>query len=141
VADSQVPAAEPNEESLFNLRQNLEELGIDPRGVPLVLQYNKRDLRNILPIESLQQALNPGGVPAFEAAAIHGVGVFETLKEISRLSLDSIRAKIVEERHGQAPGPRHVAPPAGPGEPATAACGGPCAALRAATGCDPLPPF
>ena len=98
VADSQVPAAEPNEESLSNLRQNLEELGLDPRAVPTAFQYNKRDLRNILPVEALQATLNPGGAPHFEAAAIHGVGVFETLKEISRLSLDSIRSKIAEER-------------------------------------------
>ena len=98
VADSQVPAAEPNEESLANLRQNLEELGLDLHAVPLVFQYNKRDLRNILPIAELQEALNPGGAPSFEAAAVHGVGVFETLKEISRLSLDSIRAKVAEEK-------------------------------------------
>ena len=98
VADSQAPAAEPNEESLSNLRQNLEELGLDPRAVPTAFQYNKRDLRNILPVEALQATLNPGGAPHFEAAAIHGVGVFETLKEISRLSLDSIRSKIAEER-------------------------------------------
>jgi signal recognition particle receptor subunit beta len=97
VADSQAPAAEPNEESLSNLRQNLEELGLDPRSLPMVFQYNKRDLRNILPVEALQEALNTAGAPSFEAAAIHGVGVFETLKEISRLSLDSIRAKIAEE--------------------------------------------
>jgi signal recognition particle receptor subunit beta len=98
VADSQVPAAEPNEESLSNLRQNLEELSLDPRTMPVVFQYNKRDLRNILPVEEMQKALNPGGAPAYEAAAIHGVGVFETLKHISRLSLDSIHAKIAEEK-------------------------------------------
>jgi signal recognition particle receptor subunit beta len=98
VADSQLPAAEPNEESLASLRQNLEELGVDPREVPTVFQYNKRDLRNILPVERLQQTLNPAGAPAFEAAAIHGVGVFETLKEISRRALDSIRARIAEEK-------------------------------------------
>ncbi len=98
VADSQVPAAEPNEESLSNLRQNLEELGLGLGSVPLVFQYNKRDLRNILPIPKLQEALNPGGAPSFEAAAVHGVGVFETLKEISRLSLDTIRAKVAEEK-------------------------------------------
>jgi signal recognition particle receptor subunit beta len=107
VADSQVPAAEPNEESLLNLRQNLEELGLDPKGVPLVLQYNKRDLRNILPIDKLQQALNPGGAPAFEAAAVHGVGVFETLKEISRLSLDAIRKKIAEQKQIGVSGVEH----------------------------------
>ncbi len=104
VADSQAPALEPNEESLTNLRQNLEELGLDPRELPTVFQYNKRDLRNILPVERLQSALNPGRVPAFEAAAIHGVGVFESLKEISRLALDVVRARLAEERHGGVPG-------------------------------------
>ena len=128
VADSQVPAAEPNEESLSNLRQNLEELGLDLHAVPLVFQYNKRDLRNILPIATLQEALNPAGAPSFEAAAVHGVGVFETLKEISRLSLDSVRAKVAEEKRSgvagvakmaktpaapaAAPPPRGAEPPA-----------------------------
>jgi signal recognition particle receptor subunit beta len=96
VADSQVPALDANEESLANLRQNLEELGLDPREVPLAFQYNKRDLGHILPLETLREALNPGGAPEFEAAAIHGVGVFETLKEISRQALDSVRARIAE---------------------------------------------
>ena len=100
VADSQLPAAEPNEESLANLRQNLEELGIDPKSVPLVFQFNKRDLRNILPVEKLAQLLNPGGAPVFEAAAVHGLGVFETLKEISRLSLNVIRNRITEHKKG-----------------------------------------
>jgi signal recognition particle receptor subunit beta len=62
VADSQLPAAEPNEESLANLRQNLEELGIDPKSVPIVFQFNKRDLRNILPIDKLAAACStPAG--------------------------------------------------------------------------------
>jgi signal recognition particle receptor subunit beta len=127
VADSQVPAAEPNEESLSNLRQNLEELGLGLHGVPLVFQYNKRDLRNILPVAKLQEDLNPGGAPAFEAAAVHGVGVFETLKEISRLSLDSIRAKVAEERRSgvagvakKAKAPAAVAPPPPTAEPPAA---------------------
>lgn len=126
VADSQVPAAEPNEESLSNLRQNLEELGLDLRAVPLVFQYNKRDLRNILPIAKLQEALNPAGAPSFEAAAVHGVGVFETLKEISRLSLDSIRAKVAQEKRwgiatvakkAPAPAAPAAAPPPSAAEP------------------------
>jgi signal recognition particle receptor subunit beta len=111
VADSQVPAAEPNEESLSNLRQNLEEIGLDPRDVPIVFQYNKRDLRNLLPVEKLQEALNPGGAPFFEAAAIHGVGVFETLKEVSRLALDTIRARLGDDRRMGA-GARAPAEPA-----------------------------
>ena len=112
VADSQVPAAEPNEESLANLRQNLEELGLEAKSVPLVFQFNKRDLRNILPVDRLQQSLNTAGAPAFEAAAVHGVGVFETLKEISRLSLDAIRQKIAEQKKGGVAGVERRATPA-----------------------------
>jgi len=99
VADSQVPALEPNEESLANLHQNLEELGMGrDNDLPMVFQFNKRDLpRNLLPVEKLQQALNPGGAPHREAAAIKGVGVFETLKDISRLALDSIRRRETGE--------------------------------------------
>ena len=139
VADSQVPAAEPNEESLSNLRQNLEELGLDVRGLPLVFQYNKRDLRNLLPVEALQKALNPAGAPAFEAAAVHGVGVFETLKEISRLSLDAIRAKIADDKRSGIAGagkaaPAPASPPTAPAEAAEA----PHPAVAAATdGTDP----
>jgi signal recognition particle receptor subunit beta len=98
VADSQVPALEPNEESLANLWQNLEELGIEPREVPVVFQFNKRDLRNILPVEKLHAALNPGRAPAVEAAAIHGLGVFETLKDVSRLALEGVRTRLAQER-------------------------------------------
>lgn len=142
VADSQAPAAEPNEESLSNLRQNLEELGLDPHAVPMVFQYNKRDLRNILPVEALQQALNPGGAPSFEAAAIHGVGVFETLKEISRLSLDSIRAKINEEKGpGMADAETRASPPAAssppPASPGSAGSGPAAPAPAPAGAIDP----
>jgi hypothetical protein len=82
--------------------------------VPIVFQYNKRDLRSILPVERMQHALNPAGAPHFEAAAIHGVGVFETLKEISRLSLDAIRAKVVEEKRTGIAGLGRTAPAAAP---------------------------
>jgi signal recognition particle receptor subunit beta len=112
VADSQVPALEPNEESLANLKQNLEELGLAVADVPIVFQYNKRDLRNILPVEKLETGLNPMGAPSFEAAAIHGVGVFETLKEISRLALNSVRSRIAEERATPAAEPGEAPPPA-----------------------------
>jgi signal recognition particle receptor subunit beta len=104
VADSQVPALEPNEESLANLWQNLEELGLNKEeALPIVFQYNKRDLaRNLLPVDKLEHALNPGMAPSFEAAAIHGVGVFETLKEISRLALDSVRRRVAEDAPAEA---------------------------------------
>jgi GTPase SAR1 family protein len=102
VADSQVPALEPNEESLANLKQNMEELGLNRADeLPIVFQYNKRDLaRNLLAVERLQQVLNPTAAPFFEAAAIHGVGVFETLKEISRLALHTVRRRETGEAAG-----------------------------------------
>ncbi len=149
VADSQLPAAEPNEESLANLRQNLEELGVEPRSVPLVFQYNKRDLRNILPVDKMQQTLNPGGAPAFEAAAVHGVGVFETLKEISRLSLAAIRSKIAEQKKAgiagverRAPGApaAKVPPPPPPPAGSPAAAARPQAPAKADTGKTPTDP-
>jgi signal recognition particle receptor subunit beta len=111
VADSQTAAVDTNLESLKNLHENLAELGLSVDQVPLVFQYNKRDIRNILPVDKLHEALNPGGVPEFEAAAIHGVGVFETLKGISRLALAAIRRKIAEDnRRQEAAQPVGVAP-------------------------------
>jgi len=121
VADSQTAALEPNEESLANLKTNLEELGTSADVVPIVFQYNKRDLRNILPVDRLQKALNPGGAAFFEAAAVHGLGVFETLKDISRHALSAIRAKIAEENRKQrdAAAPTRTDPFFHPTPPAT----------------------
>ncbi len=97
VADSQAAALDTNLESLSNLGINLTELGLGSDQVPIVFQYNKRDLRNILPVEQLTEALNAGGAPYFEAAALHGIGVFETLKTISRLAISSVRKKLSED--------------------------------------------
>ena len=94
VADSQKVALEANVESLANLRVNLAELGLTGDQVPVVFQYNKRDIRNILPVETLQRELNPEGARHFEAAALHGVGVFETLKAISRVAITTVRRKL-----------------------------------------------
>jgi mutual gliding-motility protein MglA len=94
VADSQAVMEDANRESIHNLQVNLAELGLSLDQVPTVFQYNKRDLRNILPIETMNEILNPEGRPFFEAAALHGVGVFETLKGIARLSIASVRQKV-----------------------------------------------
>jgi hypothetical protein len=96
VADSQAPALDANLESLHNLSANLTELKQDLERIPLVFQYNKRDLRNVLPIEEIERALNPRGLPSFEASAVHGIGVFETLREISRLAIITLRNRIGE---------------------------------------------
>ena len=87
VADSQAAMEDANLESISNLKVNLAEMGLTLDQVPIVFQYNKRDLRNILPVETLNEMLNPEGRPYFEAAALHGVGVFETLKGIARLAI------------------------------------------------------
>jgi len=113
VADSQVAAEDTNIESLGNLKTNLAELGLSVDQVPVVFQFNKRDIRNIQPVEVLNEALNPDGAPFFEAAALHGVGVFETLKAISRLAIGSVRKKVgPEAAHKATAGPAAPAPPA-----------------------------
>jgi signal recognition particle receptor subunit beta len=93
VADSQIDLWQENQESLDNLRDNLAGLGMDLYKIPLVMQYNKRDLPNIMPVPELNNALNFRKVPYFEAVALKGVGVFDTLKTISALVLQSLSAK------------------------------------------------
>jgi signal recognition particle receptor subunit beta len=118
VADSQLAAREANRESLVNLEANLTELGLSFETVPVVFQYNKRDIRNIIPVETLEEDLNPRGAVHFEAAAVHGLGVFETLKVISRLALANIKAKIAHEDKRQHP-VDVWSPAAAPGEALT----------------------
>jgi GTPase SAR1 family protein len=94
VADSQIAMLDANIESLRNLETNLAEASIAADQVPIVFQYNKRDIRHIQPVETLNKVLNPGNFPFYEAAALHGIGVFETLKGVSRLALTSVRRKV-----------------------------------------------
>ena len=94
VADSQARQLDENLESLQNLQSNLLEHGVDIRTIPLVLQYNKQDLPRelVLTPPELDDALNFRGVPSFPADALHGSGVFETLKGISELVLKRLAA-------------------------------------------------
>jgi mutual gliding-motility protein MglA len=94
VADSQKRQLEENVESLQDLHHNLAEQGVDARTVPLVLQYNKQDLPAELvhSTADLSDALNFRGVPEFSADALHGPGVFETLRSISELVLKRLSA-------------------------------------------------
>jgi mutual gliding-motility protein MglA len=91
VADSQLERLEANQESLDNLRTNLAEHGYSLEKIPYVIQYNKRDLPNALPIDELRQLLNPIGVLDYEASARTGQGVFETLKAVSKLVLTELK--------------------------------------------------
>jgi mutual gliding-motility protein MglA len=90
VADSQVERLDENIVSMQDLRDNLAEYGMDLRQVPLVLQYNKRDLPNVCSVRELEENLNPGGVPYFEAVGSRGVGVFDTLKAVSTMVIESL---------------------------------------------------
>lgn len=85
VADSQEARFEANVESLENMKENLENNGINPDTLPLVIQYNKQDLSNILSVEELNAQLNWRNVPYFGATAIANRGVFETFKGIGRM--------------------------------------------------------
>ncbi|MBI5380127.1 MAG: gliding-motility protein MglA [Nitrospirae bacterium] len=87
VADSQIERMEANIESLENLRINLQEQGYNLDAIPFSIQYNKRDLTNIVSVEEMDQVLNSKKAPAFEAVATQGVGVFDTLKSIAKLVL------------------------------------------------------
>ena len=84
VADSQKDRIDANLESLENLKVNLKEQGYSLDEMPFVIQYNKRDLPNVSPVEELRKLLNPNGVPDFEAVASQGKGVFETLKAVAK---------------------------------------------------------
>jgi hypothetical protein len=118
VADSQRAMKDANVESLANLKTNLAEIGIKLEEIPLVFQFNKRDLANILSMEELEESLNAQRLhESYEACAVLGQGVFETLKAISRLTLRSLKKRMLGEekpapsRPAPAPAPTAAAPP------------------------------
>ncbi len=90
VADSRRSKMDENLESMGNLEENLREYGMDLRTTALVIQYNKRDLPDVLSVEELQKALNKSDAPYFEAVAVSGEGVFPTLKKLSSMVLESL---------------------------------------------------
>jgi len=90
VADSQATRAEANIESMHNLYDNLETYGYDLETIPFAIQYNKRDMPNVLSPEELRAQINPVGVPDFEGMAIEGKGVFETLSCVSKLVIKAL---------------------------------------------------
>ena len=93
VADSQEPRMEANGESLVNLEKNLQEQGYELKTVPLILQLNKRDLPTALPAAEMYERLNYKGEPTFEAVAMNGTGVFDTLKAVAKLVLTELKKK------------------------------------------------
>jgi hypothetical protein len=95
VADSQAPALESNKESFQNLIANLKEQGAELEKLPHVIQWNKRDTPNALPVETLEREINIFSAPTFEACAMRGEGVKETLTGVAKLVL-----KTLAERYG-----------------------------------------
>ena len=97
VADSQRAMLDANLESLANLRDNFAEQGINLAEFPMVIQYNKRDLPDILSVDELNASMNPRNVPAYEAVAKTGDGVLKTFTAISKLVLQDMQK--YPERH------------------------------------------
>jgi len=96
VADSQRAMLDANSESFKNLRENLAEIGLDLDEIPLVVQLNKRDLPNVASREEIMAMIGPAGkYESVEATAVNGGGVFETLKTISKLTLRTLRKRMM----------------------------------------------
>ena len=93
VADSQDARMEANSESLQNLDKNLKEQGYDLKEIPYVLQLNKRDLPSAVKAEEMYRQLNFKSEPTFEAVAVNGTGVFDTLKAVAKLVLTELKKK------------------------------------------------
>ena len=91
VADSQEERMDANVESLYNLEENLQAQGYDLMKLPYVLQLNKRDLPNVIPVEDLTLELRRKEEPVVEAVASSGAGVFDTLKAVAKQVLTELR--------------------------------------------------
>lgn len=91
VADSQVARMDANMESMDNLKRNLSEQEMDINYTPKVFQYNKRDLSDVMPVEEMNKLLNFKEAPVYEAIAVKGEGVFESLKEITKQVISELK--------------------------------------------------
>jgi len=94
VADSQPSMVESNRESFNNLMENLEQNQIDVNDTPIVIQFNKRDLPGVMPVEKLQEALGFEGYPYTEASALKGEGVMETFKLVSKITAKHLLGRL-----------------------------------------------
>jgi signal recognition particle receptor subunit beta len=127
VADSAADKMDENLESFRNMEDNLAEYGYKRESIPIILQYNKRDLPNALPIDTLNQTLNTYNLPWSEASAVKGKGVFESLKLIGKTVIDELNKKYSRQPQRSArpapaaapvqPRPAQAAPPPPPPPP------------------------
>ena len=90
VADSQAERMDANIAAMQNLYENLADYGYDPANIPIVLQWNKRDLPTAVPVEEMRDNLNPDDLPEHEAVAVTGAGVFETLRAVSKAVIKTL---------------------------------------------------
>jgi hypothetical protein len=142
VADSQRYMLDQNKDSLLDLKRNLKANGLDYATIPMVLQYNKRDLPDCLSVQDLEQALNDRKVPYFEASAFKGIGVVETLKAITMSVFKHVRDGGMQGLGGKPPPAAPTPAPASPprAAPATMSTSPAAANLpRPPTGTRPAP--
>jgi len=132
IADSDPNRMNDNIESFKNLERNLKDYGVDIRKIPLVIQYNKRDLPGALSVAELNAKVNPIGAPTFEAVAVKGEGVMQTLKGISKLVVDRLNEEY-------APVKTAAQPVGGNPAPAPRPAPAPAPAPRPPSGVSPSP--
>ena len=100
IADSQLSEATNNVESFKNLEENLNFVGLDIEEIPLVIQFNKRDLKNIVTADNINSAWESSGIPVLMSSALQGRGVLETFGELVKQTYDRIDLKFkLEEKH------------------------------------------
>jgi signal recognition particle receptor subunit beta len=102
VADSDPNRMPDNLESLKNLEENLKDYNLDPKKIPFVIQYNKRDLPAAMPVAELNTKINRWGVPTFEAVAVKGEGVMQTLKGLSKMIIERLNDDYGKQPAGTA---------------------------------------
>jgi signal recognition particle receptor subunit beta len=104
IADSQRAEADANRESFLNLKQNLEENGIDPERVPIIIQFNKRDMEDIRTDEELETIAQQSREPIYKAVATRGYGVMQTLRGLIRETWGKLEEEHqLEEKFGISP--------------------------------------
>ncbi len=91
VADSQRERMDANKKALDRLSDHLEDYGYEIKNIPMVFQYNKRDLPGIMPVEEMSEFLNIYSKQEFEAVAVSGTGVYDALRNITKLVLDELK--------------------------------------------------
>ena len=91
VADSSESRFDANIEALYNLHENLKEYDLSLDEIPFVMQYNKRDMPDAIPVDELNEELNPEGYDFYEAVAVNGTGVFDTLKAVAKQVLRQLQ--------------------------------------------------